>query len=124
MADAQEGEHFEPSAVAEDEPDRDQEDLHGDEEAPARNVGNPKDPLPEERDLHYKRGHLPYRARCPVCVKARGREEQHKAKESDEQAVVKSIDGLLFSWRDEVVGGTRGQEQTCILSLVYVQSGG
>ena len=73
-ADAQEGEHVEPSAVAEDEPDRDQDDLHGDEEAPARNVRNPKDPLPEERDLHYKRGHLPCRAWCPVCVKAKGRE--------------------------------------------------
>ena len=89
VADAQEGEHVESSAVAEDEPDRDQEDLHGDEEAPARNVRNPKDPLPEERDLHYKRGHLPYRAWCPVCVKARGREDQHKAKKSDDQAVVK-----------------------------------
>ena len=44
VADAQEGEHVEPSAVAEDEPDRDQEDLHGDEEAPARNVWNPQKP--------------------------------------------------------------------------------
>ena len=42
VADAEEGEHVEPSAVAEDEPDLDQEDLHGDEEAPARNVTNPK----------------------------------------------------------------------------------
>ena len=64
------GEHVEPSAVAGEEPDRDQEDLHGDEEAPARNVGNPKDPLPEERYLHHKRGHSPYRRWCPVCVKA------------------------------------------------------
>ena len=97
VADAEEGEHVEPSAVAEDKPDRDQEDLHGSEEAPARNVRNPKDPLPEERDLLYKRGHLPCRAWCPVCVKARGREDQQKAKESDEQAVVKR---LLFSWRE------------------------
>ena len=66
VADAQEGEHVEPSAVAGEEPDRDQEDLHGDEEAPARNARNPKDPLPEERELHNKRGHLPYRAWCPV----------------------------------------------------------
>ena len=51
-------------------------------------------------------------------MKARGREDQHEVKESDEQAAVKSIDGLLFSWRDEVVGGTRGQEHACILSLV------
>ena len=47
VADAQEGEHVEPFAVAEDEPDQDQEDLHGDEEAQARNVRNPKDTLPE-----------------------------------------------------------------------------
>ena len=95
VADAHEGEHVESSAVAEDEPDRDQEDLHGDEEAPARNVRNPKDPLPEERDLHYKRAHLPYRAWCPVCVKARGREDQHEAKETVEQAVVE----VSMDWR-------------------------
>ena len=36
VADTQEGEHVESSAVAEDEPERDQEDLHGDEEASIR----------------------------------------------------------------------------------------
>ena len=55
MADAQEGEHVEPSAVTGEEPDRDQEDLHGDEEAPARDVRNPKDHLMEERELHNKK---------------------------------------------------------------------
>ena len=49
----------------EKEPDQDQEDLPGDMEAPVRNVRNPEDPLPEERELHNKRGHLPYRAWCP-----------------------------------------------------------
>ena len=73
VADVQEGEHVEPCAVAGEEPDRDHEDLQRD----------------EVRDLHYKRGHLPCRAWCPVCGKARGREDQHKAKESDEQAAVK-----------------------------------
>ena len=58
VADAQDGEHVERSAVAGEEPDRYQEDLHGDEEAPARNVRNPKDPPPEERKLHNKRGHI------------------------------------------------------------------
>ena len=77
VADVQEGEHIEPTAVAGEEADRDHEDLHDDEEAPARNV------------RHYKRRHLPHRACCPVFVKARGREDQHKAKESDEQEVVK-----------------------------------
>ena len=54
MADVQEGEHVEPG----EEHDRDQEDLHGDEEAPARNVRNPKHPPPQERGLHHKRGHV------------------------------------------------------------------
>ena len=44
------------------------------------NVRNPKDPLPEESELHNKRGHLPYRAWCPVCVKARGKEDQPSGK--------------------------------------------
>ena len=84
-----EGEPAAPQGVAERDVDQDCEDLHGNEEAPARSVRNPKDPLPEEKELHYKRGHLPYRAWCPICIKARGREDQHKSKEPDEQSVVK-----------------------------------
>ena len=44
----QSGEHVEPTAVAGGECDRDREDQRVDEEAPARNVRNPKGPLPEE----------------------------------------------------------------------------
>ena len=51
MADVEEGEHVEPTAVAGEEADRDHEDFHGDEEAPTRNVRTPKNPLPEEREL-------------------------------------------------------------------------
>ena len=43
---------------------------------------NPKDPSPDERERHW-RTHLPYRAWCPVCVKARGREDPHRTKERD-----------------------------------------
>ncbi len=47
----------------------------------------PRDPLPEELDRHW-RSHLPYRAWCTVCVKARGREDQHRAqKNADEDGV-------------------------------------
>ena len=118
LADVQEGEHVELSAVAGEEPDRDHEDPDGDEQAPARNVTNPKDPLPEERELHCKRGHLPYRAWCPVCVKARGRGDQHKAKESDEEAVVKVSMDRCSVGKMKLLEGTRGQEQACVLSLV------
>ena len=80
VADVQEGEHVKPSAVAGEELDRDRG------RPTWRRGGSGEEP--EERELDYKREHLPYRAWCPECVKARGREDQHKAKESDEQAVV------------------------------------
>ena len=78
-----------PQRVAGEAVDQDPEDLHSNEEVPTRSVRNPKGPLPEERELHYKKGHLPYRAWCPVCIKARGREGQHRAKGPEDQAGVK-----------------------------------
>ena len=49
VADAQEGEHVEPSAVAGEEPDRDQ--------APVRNFRNPKDRLCTTREDISHTGH-------------------------------------------------------------------
>ena len=91
---AQEGaQSEEPHGVAEKraegEEDQCHQCLHGEEDAPIRTTRNPKDPLPEERELHYKRGHLPYRSWCAVCVKARGREDPHFRKETDGDSIVK-----------------------------------
>ena len=58
----------------------------GQEEIRIRQPRNPKDPLPEERDQHWKT-HLPYRAWCPVCVKARGREDPHTAQEGRDDGI-------------------------------------
>ena len=55
----QSGEHVEPTAVAGGESDRNREDQRVDEEAPASNVRNLKDPLPVEAWLHQKRRHSP-----------------------------------------------------------------
>ena len=85
VADVQKGEHVEPSAVAGENPIETMKTYM----ESRRLQRGPEASLPEERELHYMRGQLPYSAWCPVCVKARGREDQHKAKESDEQAVVK-----------------------------------
>ena len=74
-----------------------EDDLHGGEQAPIRMPRNPEDPLPEEREKHCRSGHLPYRAWCVVCVKARGREDQRKAKrEKDEDGG--GDHGLLQRW--------------------------
>jgi len=56
----------------------------------------------EEREEH-ERTHTPYRAWCPVCVKARGRATPHmKGKESQEEEVPKiSMDYFFMSKKDE-----------------------
>ena len=118
VADVQERKHVEPSTVAGEEPDRDHEDLHEDEEAPARNVRNPKDPPPEQKEFFYKRGHLPYRGLVPSVREGQRQGGPAQGKGVRCASSGQSIDGPLLSWRDEIVGGTRGQEQACILSLV------
>ena len=70
----------EPARVPQSETPQGAEELIGEHETvPMRATRNPVDPTPEEREEHWKT-HLPYRAWCPVCVKARGREDPHKAK--------------------------------------------
>jgi len=66
------------------------EDLHGNEEAPIRLPRNPEDPLLEQRDKHW-RTHLPYRAWCTVCVKARGREDQHRAQKNKNEDGISEV---------------------------------
>ena len=67
-----------------------EDDLHGSEEAPIRLQRNPRDPTSEERERHW-RTHLPYRAWCPVCVKARGREDEHRAGNAEEEDGVSEV---------------------------------
>ena len=42
-----------------------------------------------EKDKHNMT-HIPYRAWCPICVRARGRNEQHKKADKDEKEIEKS----------------------------------
>ena len=49
------------------------------EELKAKRVPNPSDPTPAERERHYA-SHLPYRPWCPICVKAKAREDPHYKK--------------------------------------------
>ena len=46
--------------------------------SPIQLARDPGDPTEEERDAHWMMGHAIYRSWCPVCVKARGKEEAHK----------------------------------------------
>ena len=83
----------EQGAAAEEDQD---EELEGAEEerveceqceaAPIKVARDPGDPTPEEREQHFIT-HLPYRSWCPVCVKAKGREESHRKQEGKEEAI-------------------------------------
>ena len=46
-----------------------------------RKLVDPKLPSQAEVDRHYLMGHLPYRNWCPVCVRAKGKERDHRADE-------------------------------------------
>ena len=58
------------------------------EEAPVKRHANPSDPIPEEREKHMT-SHLPFRGWCPICVKAKGREDAHykQTKEQKEKGL-------------------------------------
>jgi hypothetical protein len=43
-----------------------------------KKIVDPKLPTEEEIQRHYVCGHIPYRNWCHVCVKAQGRETQHR----------------------------------------------
>jgi hypothetical protein len=43
-----------------------------------KRVLDPKLPSQDEVDRHFVMGHLPYRCWCPVCIKAKGRDFDHK----------------------------------------------
>ena len=56
-------------------------------EAPVVVAKSPGSPSHEDRERHNAT-HLPYRNWCPICVQARGREDDHRrAKEKDEGTV-------------------------------------
>ena len=53
------------------------------EDAPIKRPRNPTGPTPEEKEKHWAT-HLPYRSWCPICVKARGREDPHRGMKKKE----------------------------------------
>ena len=58
------------------------------EEAPVRIARDPGDPTDEEFENHCVT-HLPFRRWCPICVKAKGKEDSHrKAGESTKPTIV------------------------------------
>ena len=50
-----------------------------------KTLRDPKLPTQEDVDRHYLTGHIPYRNWCPVCVKAKGRDGDHRVDSGKER---------------------------------------
>lgn len=61
------------------------------EKPPIRVAKDPGAPTEQEVQEHYAT-HLPYRSWCPVCVKARGKEEPHKKATTSNDKPIVSMD--------------------------------
>ena len=46
---------------------------------------DPKLPSKKEVEEHYLQGHALYRNWCPICIKARGKEREHKLDKDKER---------------------------------------
>eukprot|EP00974_Lingulodinium_polyedra_P125558 11195032-Lingulodinium_polyedra.AAC.1 len=60
------------------------------EDAPVKIARDPGDPTPQEREEHNAT-HVPYRSWCPVCVKAKGKEEAHRSSKGQEKSCKATI---------------------------------
>ena len=63
----------------EDHSDEEEEEV---ESAPVITHRNQIDPTPQERE-HHNATHRPFRPWCPICVKARGKEDPHDKNKAD-----------------------------------------
>ena len=81
------------SATPSEEPDEFTHRNNAPEEVPAKRLANPPDPIPAEMEKHMT-CHPPYRGWCPVCVKARGREDASYKRTKEQQRITENSNGL------------------------------
>ena len=87
-----------PLSDVEGDDDADDEPIEGDLEGEAgervglpredegvRKIQNPVMPCKEDVEMYYLKGHIPFRSWCPICVKAFGKEMDHKRDDGKER---------------------------------------
>ena len=82
-------------------------------ETPLTVARDPGDPRTKEREDHNAT-HIPFRSWCPICVKAKGREEAHRngtGKERGRKATI-SFDYKTFGQEDD-----RDNKATCTKTI-------
>ena len=67
------------------------------ESAPVRRPRNPAEPTQLEVEQHWAT-HLPYRPWCPICCKARGREDPHIDQRKRSDSVEETRAQRKFRW--------------------------
>ena len=83
------------------------------EDEVVKKLVDPKLPSAEQVEMHYLMGHTEYRNWCEVCVKARGKEMDHRTEEKDRRKPEYNLDycfpgdELGFKWT-VLVGKERG----------------
>ena len=60
------------------------------EEAPVKIGRDPGNPTEAEREDHCTT-HMPYRSWCPICVKAKGKEEPHRSQAKKEKSIKPTV---------------------------------
>ena len=78
----------------------------------AKGLKVPKEPTDQEREAHNMT-HVPYATWCPICVKAKGKEDHHKTCVLKDPAI--QVD---FNF-----GGTSGSVLRVLLTACDVQTG-
>ena len=83
------------------------------EEAPIRRPRNPSEPTPEEKEKHWA-VHLPYRSWCPVCVKARGREDPTPSSEREDSRL--GIASNPMDYAEVEIIKKKVKQESCLLA--------
>ena len=93
------------------------------EDENVRKIQDPVRPCQGDVELHYLKEHIPFRSWCPICVKAFGREMDHKRDEGRERKLSEYSwdycfpgDELGFKWT--VLVGKERKSQSVMASAV------
>ena len=89
------------------------DDMTTTEAVPAKGLAQPAEPTPTERATHNLT-HLPYRSWCPLCVKAKAKQDAHR-KLTDRQPVVQ-LDYAFLRTVEHV------DEKVTVLTAIDIQT--
>ena len=100
IGDEMEEKGLRPMATEDEKEEEKGAEEEGEEGRDAVAMPSPMSPSRQEREQH-ELTHTPYRAWCPHCVRARGRNKAHKTNKDPEKSTVPNISFDYFFFNDE-----------------------